>query len=104
MNGNSSHSGSAAKPSKPDKDLPLIPRATNRWAKKIRGKLHYCGPWKDPQGALQRYLDVRDDLHAGRKPRLNGDGLTVRDLCNRFLTSKQNQVNIGEINHRSSTD
>jgi hypothetical protein len=26
------------------------------WAKKIRGKLHYFGPWDDPDGALGPHM------------------------------------------------
>src|SRR5688572_22021196 len=49
---------SASKPTKPTKpypEFPLFPHATNRWAKKIRGQLHYFGPWSDPDGALKKY-------------------------------------------------
>jgi hypothetical protein len=33
-----------SKPRKPFPEFPLVPLATGRWAKKIRGKLHYFGP------------------------------------------------------------
>jgi integrase len=92
------------KPAKPYPDFPLFPHATGRWAKKIRGKLHYFGPWADPDAALRKYLDQKDDLHAGRTPRVQGDGLTVRDLLNRFLTSKRHLVDTREIAERTFAD
>ena len=73
------------KPSKPYPDFPLFPHATRRWAKKIRGKMIYFGPWDDPDAALAKYQLQRDDLYAGRVPRIS-EGLTVRDLINHFLT------------------
>ena len=85
------------KPKKPYPDFPLFPHATRRWAKKICGKMHYFGPWDDPDAALKKYLEQRDELHAGRTPRAKADGLTVRELLNRFLTSKQNLVDTGEL-------
>jgi integrase len=94
----------SAKPKKPYPDFPLFPHATRRWAKKIRGKLHYFGPWNDPTAALKKYQERQDDLQAGRTPRVSGDGLTIRDLANRFLTSKQHLVRSGEIAHRTFID
>ena len=92
------------KPKKPYPDFPLFAHATGRWAKKIRGKFHYFGKWDDADAALQKYLDQRDELHAGRVPRVPGDGLTLADLCNRFLTSKQHLLDAGEITQRTFAD
>jgi len=93
-----------AKPAKPYPDFPLFPHATGRWAKKIRGKFHYFGKWDDPQRALQRFLDTKDDLYAGRVPRPAGDGLRIADLCNRFLTTKRRLLDAGEIVRRTFED
>jgi integrase len=85
------------KPAKPYPDFPLFAHATGYWAKKIRGRLHYFGPWADPDAALAKYLDQRDYLHAGRTPRASRDELTVRDLCNSFLSAKERQRDAGDI-------
>src|SRR5262249_9549067 len=74
-----------------------------------RGKLYYFGYWKGKQAApwqaaLDKYQEQRDDLHAGRTPRVSSDGLTLRDLCNRYLTSKRHRLDSGEITPRSFHD
>jgi hypothetical protein len=81
----------------------LFPHASGQWAKKIRGRLHYFGKWADWEAARNKYLNERDDLYAGRTP-CNGDGLTVKQLVNRFLTSKQRLVDSGEIQPRTFQD
>jgi integrase len=101
------------RPKKPYPDFPLSPHPSGMWQKKIRGKIHYFGRWGkrvngklvriDGDGwkeALEQYKAVADDLHAGRTPRVQSDGLTVADLCNRFLTAKQRQYEAGEITAR----
>src|SRR6516164_9358554 len=107
-------SGKAAdRPKKPYPDFPLTPHASGTWQKKIRGKIHYFGRWArrvngkmeriEGDGwkeALEEYKKVADDLHAGRTPRVQSDGLTVADLCNRLLTAKQRQYEAGEISSR----
>ena len=85
------------KPAKPYPDFPLFPRSDGRWAKKIRGKMYYFGPWSDPDGALSKYLAQKDDLHAGRKPRADPEALTVKELANAFLHAKQALVDAGEL-------
>ncbi len=90
-----------SKPAKPHRDFPLFPHATRRWAKRILGKRHDFGPWSDPQGALERWLNGKDDLLAGREPRAYRGGPTVADLCNRFLSDKQALVQSGELAERT---
>jgi integrase len=92
-----SDSTSRTKPAKPYADFPLFPHAAGVWAKKIRGKLHYFGPWEDPEIALARYLEQKDDLHAGRAPRTDPAALTLSDLVNEFLHAKQALVDTGEL-------
>jgi integrase len=94
----------SGKPSKPFADFPLFPHATRRWAKKIRGKMHYFGPWDDPDAALLKYLEQKDALHSGRKPREVSAGVTVKELCNQFLNAKRALVESGELTGRSWHD
>jgi integrase len=74
------------------------------WAKKIRGKLYYFGPWSDPDGALAKYNEQKDDLHAGRKPREETGGTTVKEVANAFLVAKQALVDNGELSARTWAD
>lgn len=92
------------KPSKPHPDFPLFAHATGRWAKKVRQKFHYFGKWDDPQAALEKWLEQKDELLAGRTPREPDEGLTVSDLCNRFLTAKNRRLDTGEITLRTWHD
>src|SRR5437762_4157433 len=107
----------ADRPKKPYPDFPLTPHASGAWQKKIRGKIHYFGKWaKRVNGklvriegdgwkeALELYKAVADDLHAGKTPRVKSDGLTVGDLCNRFLTAKLRKRSSGEIGSRMFQD
>jgi integrase len=93
--------GKPERPEKPYPDFPLFPHAAGVWAKKIRGKLHYFGPWNDPQGALAKYLAEKDALHAGKKPRPEPGALTVKELANHFLNRKQALVDAGELSIRT---
>jgi len=93
------------KPKKPYKDFPLLAHASGQWAKKIKGRFYYFGPWGDPQGSLDRYLAQKDDLYAGRTPRTTtDDGCTVWELVHRFLGSKEQLVKSGELTQRSFDD
>src|SRR5437899_12234953 len=97
-------SGKPSKPEKPHPEFPLFAHATGYWAKKIRGKLHYFGPWSDPDGALAKYLEQKDALHAGRKPRPDADALTIKALVNDFLNHKAALLEAGELSPRSWAD
>lgn len=88
------------KPEKPYPKFPLFAHATGRWAKKIRGKLVYFGPWEDPHGANALYEAQASDLHAGRPPRVSTGVTTIADACNHFLTAKQARVDSGELSKR----
>jgi hypothetical protein len=88
------------KPPKPYPDFPLFPDwngTVGRWAKKITDKTHYFGSWSDPDGALKKYLEQKDDLHAGRKPRSEAEVLTVKDVANAFLNHKDALLAAGEL-------
>lgn len=95
------------KPKKPRPDFPLFPHATGRWAKKVRGKLHYFGKVADdPRGeaALNKWLDEKDALLAGRTPRASKDTLTMGDAVSRFIEVKESQRDSGDIRQTTFDD
>lgn len=98
-------STSATKPEKPHKDFPLYPHNSKRWAKKVRGKTHFFGPWNNPQAALERWLREKDYLIAGKKPpQHDPDALTVKRLCDLFMESRDRRVDSGEMSQRTFDD
>jgi hypothetical protein len=75
-----------SKPRKPHPGFPLTAHSNGQWCKKTRGKVHFFGVWADPDGALDYYLKVARDLHAGREPQaVLGDELTLKKLGNEYL-------------------
>ena len=104
-----SKSNASQRVSKPYEGFPLTPHPTGRWCKKIRGKLHYFGKTAgDEQGtaALAIFNYEWTWLKDGRTPpvRDRGEGVTVRALCNAFLTSKLAKAETGELSQRSFAD
>ena len=122
-----------SKPPKPD-GFPLTPHNSGLWSKKIKNprtgktKIWYFTRWgrvydgsmqrlpdDGKQDALKLWLAQKDDLLAGREPRvkslddLNPDGtpkentdvLTLRQLCNKFLIAKDRKLAAGEITSRT---
>jgi integrase len=94
--------GKPAKPDKSSPDFPLTAHPAGYWCKKIRGKIHYFGPWSDPEGARKNYEAQAEALHAGRKPREKApEGTTVKELVNHFLYRKETLMGGGELSPRT---
>ena len=47
----------SAKPSKPHPDYPLYAHASGQWAKRVRNKVHYFGPWSDSRCRLGKVAE-----------------------------------------------
>ena len=90
---------------KPRPNFPLgIYQGSGYWCKKVRGRVFCFGKISDDLkgvAALELWLEQRDDLLAGREPRVKTEGLTVADLCNQFLAHKEQQRDDGKINSRT---
>jgi len=99
-----SRSGKATKRKyrKPHPDFPLTPHPTGRWCKKVKGKFYFFGRIEgDENGdaALAYWLKEKDNAFAGRPlgTKDSDSGLTVAELCNHFLTFKQQLRDADEL-------
>jgi integrase len=88
------------------KDFPLTPHPSGRWCKKVLGKVWFFGKLGDGwQDAQQRFDEDKKAIYSGRKPqRLQKGGLTLLDLCNRFMDFKRQHVNEERLTLRSWYD
>lgn len=91
------------KPGKPYPQFPLYTHACGQWAKKIRDRTVFFGPWANYHKALAKYLAEKDDLEAGRPARAYStpDGLTVHQMVSLFLAAKILRVRSGEMEART---
>jgi integrase len=88
-------------------DFPLFPHSAGYWAKKVRGKLYYFGKVADDpkgQAALLEWDRVKEARLSGREPRAKVDGVTVSELCDRFLQAKEQLVASKEITLKTWSD
>ncbi len=95
-----SNSTTKRTPAKPRPDAKPFLHQTGRWCKKVRGKLVYLGYQRDdPQGvkALELWNEQKADLLAGLTPRVKAEGLTLRELLDRFVVSKRHLLDTQEI-------
>lgn len=119
----SAKSRKANRPEKPYEEFPLSPHASGKWQKKVNGTTYYFGRWgKLVDGKLERiegdgaqlalalYKAQIDDIKAGRTPRAKivdgkvidkDDRLSVADLCDAFIQSKERLRDSGEITPRT---
>jgi integrase len=109
MSGKSTTAKRAGK-SKPV-DKPPFRHQSGRWAKKVKGQFVYLGSIADdPDGerAQRVWNEQCHGIRAGRKPILDDsqapEGVTVKELCDRFLAEKQTAVENGELAQRSWQD
>jgi hypothetical protein len=89
----------AASPRNSTTNSPLTAHPSGRWCKKHRGQQYYFGRIDDWQSALERYQQEWPYIIDGRTPPPDdvGDGCTIRELCNSFLTGKRSKLDSGEL-------
>lgn len=84
---------------KASEKLPLFKHRNGQWCKKIKGKQHYFGT--DYDKALNRYLNERDILFAGRKRERKPEAATLTELGNLYADWCRKRVSSGDYSQRS---
>ena len=101
-NSNSTKPTDQSKPERPD-GSPLFWHKTGRWCKKVRGRFVYFGRGTHDE-ALAEYERQMADLHSGRTQQEEPKGLTVFRLCAKFLSTKKERRDRGELSPRTFHD
>jgi integrase len=85
-------------------DFPLRWHPRGGWCKKIKGGVTYWGRVTLDE-ALKLYHHQREFLERGEvPPAYDSDAITLHELCNEFLASKEAKVESGELSQRSWND
>jgi integrase len=95
-------------PKKADRFPLFIHKGRGYWCKTVLGKHKYFGRVADdPQGkeALKRWLREKDYLLAGLDPPTGDEhSISVKYLCNKYLATKEAELQAGEIVKRTFDD
>lgn len=94
----------AAKYRTANADYPLRWHPRGGWCKKIRGRVTYFGK-VTPSEALSKYEAGRQWYESGETPpAYDSEAITLKELANEFLASKEAKVESGELSQRSWDD
>ena len=86
------------KKTKEGREFPLTVNGNGQWSRKARGRVYFFGILSDQEAARAEWLRCRDDILAGRgKPPKDNGELTVAKGCNRFLHSRRQRLEDGEL-------
>lgn len=98
------HHTEAQRPLKPRHDFPLFAHGCGQWAKKIRGKMRYFGPWGDPKGAQERLRAFIADDAAGRVAIPVNNDQPFRNVVDAYITARHEHLKAGKITLRHYAD
>jgi hypothetical protein len=90
--------GNGAGKTKLPGDVQLWRHEPGQLAKRVNAKVRYFRT--DPAAALDRCSAEKDTLRSGKVPAVATGGLTIKDICKAFRTSRRNKVDAGELTER----
>lgn len=105
--------GVDCKPPKPYPEFPLYSHRSHRWAKKVCGRTHFFGRWRDDpafykvdwQAAYEAYQhQIPHLLQRRTPPPIQSDALTVGNMVNGMLEAKEPEIATGELSRRTWID
>jgi integrase len=99
------HSTVLAKPDKPYPEFPLYAHNTKRWAKKVKGRTVFFGPWDNWQAAFEHYEYAMPYLKQGKTPPPRDEqALSVGDMVNLMLEQRELKLDSGALSKRTWDD
>ena len=91
------------RPKKPRPDFPCFPMRRAAGPRRLGASSVTSARWPTTpraRAALDLWLEQKDDLLAGRTPRVSREGLTLRELLDRYVVSKRHLLDTREISSK----